>query len=372
MPVVKHKREDQRPSASINIQPQIIKMRQVPGIRAHDRAQLSSSQSEEQRAPSGSEDKLDIPQARPAVLASPERRTRSAARLSNHTGEPFLSMDEIAGLEQLGVRRTSRLRKGPVSRGEATGSTSPERPRPVAVKVKKPQDTGGYAGLSSLALKNLTINNTAKNQQIVNMLEMEVVRRDGSRPESPTTKLRTISERQKVEKARQRQERAERRARKLELGEIGDCDLDASFMSDLPFGDDGQPLKHRRGPGDEEDYETPERPARPSKRTKVHGSEQENEEKDKRVQWDRGLFTAVYLDELPDERKWPRNENARKSCLAKGAKVRLYMRYFVSCLYVLIDTLAGSPSRCVRQCGECGDTSNAYCLRACCGQEVYV
>jgi hypothetical protein len=154
---------------------------------------------------------------------------------------------------------------------------------------------------------------------------MEIVRKEGRRPESPTTKLRTISERQKEEKARQRQERAQRRARKIELGEIVDSDADASFMSDLPLGDNGQPLKHRRGPGDEEEYETPERPVRPSKRTKVEGNEQE--ENDKRVQWDRGLFTAVYLDELPDARRWPRYENAKKGCLSQGAKVRPYAHF---------------------------------------------
>jgi len=81
-------------------------------------------------------------------------------------------------------------------------------------------------------------------------------------------------------------------------------------------------LEHRRGPGDEEDYETPERPERPFKRTKVHESDQEESEGNyKRVQWDRSLFTAVYLDELPESRKRPKTETARKSCLAKGAKV---------------------------------------------------
>jgi len=156
----------------------------------------------------------------------------------------------------------------------------------------------------------------------VSVLETELVRKEGKRPESPTTKLRTISERQKEEKNLQRQERAERRARKIELGEIGEGDMDLSFMSDMPLGDDGRPLKHRRGPGDEDDYETPERPARPSKRTRIDGGDPDGDkdEKDKRVQWDRGLFTAVYLDELPDTRIWPKNENTKKSCLAKGSK----------------------------------------------------
>jgi len=50
----------------------------------------------------------------------------------------------------------------------------------------------------------------------------------------------------------------------------------SSLLSLDDDGADRKPLKHRRGPGDEEDYETP---------VKNPG--------DKRVKWDRGLFSTI-------------------------------------------------------------------------------
>ncbi|TDL27456.1 hypothetical protein BD410DRAFT_762426 [Rickenella mellea] len=69
------------------------------------------------------------------------------------------------------------------------------------------------------------------------------------------------------------------------------------------------PTKHARGPGDDEDYQTPERP----------------EQVGKRVKWDRGLASTVILDEIevrgPDpQRLAPAHESRRKSCLAKDMK----------------------------------------------------
>ncbi|KAI0336463.1 hypothetical protein GY45DRAFT_1342025 [Cubamyces sp. BRFM 1775] len=187
--------------------------------------------------------------------------------------------------------------------------------------------------MSALALKTLTTANTLKNQQQVAVLKTEVVRKEGPRPDSPTTKVRTALDRQREERVQQRKERAERRARRSaedDAGEglgVGENDAgDASFMS-VDRDQDEVPVRHRRGPGDEEDYETPPRPERPAKRARFEGvdtdaeKEKEKEAMDKRVKWDKGLHTTVYLDDSPPKPK--RTHQAvptQKSCLAAAAK----------------------------------------------------
>ncbi|KAI0362019.1 hypothetical protein OH77DRAFT_1441174 [Trametes cingulata] len=182
--------------------------------------------------------------------------------------------------------------------------------------------------MSALALKTLTNANTLKNQQQVAVLKTEVVRKEGARPDSPTTKVRTALEKQREDRVLQRKERAERRARRsagdeaVEGANGGDVESevgDASFVS-VEQDAEGVPLRHRRGPGDEEDYETPPRPERPAKRARFEGGE-EKEAQEKRVKWDKGLHTTVYLDDSPPKPK--RNKQAvpsQKSCLTPAAK----------------------------------------------------
>lgn len=353
-------------------------MRQVPGIRAHERVQkapLLVTHEEPNTLPSSDDIPITPNHSSPG---KPEQILERTTTGDPSTSEPPESSVRTSartrtrdiGAAQDAVRRTSRSRKTASTNGDVFSNSAPVPPAPTrpAPKRRTQPSEPGYAGLSSLALKTLTTNNTVRNQQVVNMLETELVRKEGKRPESPTTKLRTITERQQAEKTQQREERAARRARKLESGEIGEGDGDLSFMSDyLPVDEDGLPLKHRRGPGEDEDYETPERPARPSKRTRMDiDGEESREAKERRVQWDRGLFTAVYLDELPDNRSWPKNENAGKSCLAMTAKV------FVSifCIYSPTDSHldctpgpAGKSSKC-----RCSSYPNYY--RAYLSEEV--
>jgi len=73
--------------------------------------------------------------------------------------------------------------------------------------------------------------------------------------------------------------------------------------------------RHKRGPGDEEDYETPLRPR--------NGEEDEvdSTHEKRRVKWDRGLFTTIYLDEVTVGARHPPNEDiVPKGCLATTAK----------------------------------------------------
>ncbi|CDO68342.1 hypothetical protein BN946_scf184799.g69 [Trametes cinnabarina] len=198
-----------------------------------------------------------------------------------------------------------------------------------------PSETGGpFAGMSALALKTLTSANTIKNQQQVVVIKTEVVRKEGARPDSPTTKVRTALDRQREERMQQRKERAARRARRSGGDETGDASIvgeghadtgaDASFVS-VDRDAEGQPLRHRRGPGDEDDYETPPRPERPVKRARFDGVEAQGGEKEvvpeKRVKWDKGLHTTVYLDDTPPRPR--RNKDAapsQKGCLTSAAK----------------------------------------------------
>ncbi|KAL5529175.1 hypothetical protein ACEPAG_5149 [Sanghuangporus baumii] len=145
---------------------------------------------------------------------------------------------------------------------------------------------------NGLALKTLTNNNTTRNQNYHAQLEMHIVRKAGEqRPESPTMKLRTITEKQKEDQDKMRAERARRRR--------GESDA-----SELEGRAGAQSSKHRRGPGDEEDYETPVRP---------------NDGR-KAVKWDRGLEVSVFLDEIEvHPKKYRAQEGA--SCPRKGCLV---------------------------------------------------
>jgi hypothetical protein len=173
--------------------------------------------------------------------------------------------------------------------------------------------------MSEKALKSLTAHNTVRNQHYaVANLEMEIVKKEGMRPESPAVKIKTIVQRQQEEKLRQREERAARRAKRH--GE-GDFEVDenvddtghegASDTSDLPgLHLENAPNKHRRGAGDEEDYETPLK--------NIDG--QFNGQR--RVKWDRGLFTEIFLDEVALGTKAPPKESIGvKGCLTAMAKV---------------------------------------------------
>ncbi|KAF8654154.1 hypothetical protein AX16_003683 [Volvariella volvacea WC 439] len=193
-------------------------------------------------------------------------------------------------------------------------------------------DLSGFAGMSALSLKSLTTTNTTKNQHYTSVtLATEVVRREGARPSSPGMKVKTVSQRQEDEKERQRQERAERRARRSDGGDDidGPATPDGSDETDdeqLPefFIDETQlqlpPGKYRRGAGEDEDYETPDRSEAKRRRIEDEGGGSVYVEK-RRVKWDKGLFTTIYLDEIkPRSRRLPKEFTIPKGCLAPTSK----------------------------------------------------
>lgn len=189
------------------------------------------------------------------------------------------------------------------------------------------------------ALKNITANNTARNQQYVAAsLETEIIRKNGSRPESPAVKIKTIVQRQQEEKVKQREERAARRARRQGKPDSdGEQERDSENASPTPEPSDAlidAPVKHTRGAGDDEDYETPLKPMDGGKR---------------RVKWDKGLFTQVFLDDIVPGMKAVLKENiTTKGCLTPGAKVRP----FLSFLFERIHDLTSVTASAIRHSGE--------------------
>ncbi|THH32135.1 hypothetical protein EUX98_g2052 [Antrodiella citrinella] len=215
----------------------------------------------------------------------------------------------------INIRRT-RLRK---AQTDVFGTVAPASKSRRKTGPSGP-DFGAFVGMSALALKSLTASNTLRNQQQVVELHTEVVRIEAKRPDSPTTKVRTILERQKEDRVKDRQVRAERRALRSSGGEEGTSEAPSSDLEDEGAPDVDIPPKYRRGPGEEEDYETPPKPERPLKRSRFEGDEERELVEDRRVKWDRGLSTTVYIDDSPPQPTFTRQELSKKGCLTPAAK----------------------------------------------------
>jgi hypothetical protein len=220
----------------------------------------------------------------PSTTSSPEPDERAS---NSHT-ESLLS----------NPTRVTRSRRTPQPKVDVFGAVRPLQQRRRRPTVTPAEST--FSSMSATALKALTTSNTTKNQHnLVAVLETEVVRKPGKRPGSPTTSVQTIEEKRRLEQGKGRKERAERRARRSSEP-LEDSSLISDDEESLPLGPGGQPLRHRRGPGDEEDYETPERIERPEKRMRIHEAGGRGEEVEtKTVRWDRGLYTTIYFDDLP-------------------------------------------------------------------------
>ncbi|PBK96836.1 hypothetical protein ARMGADRAFT_988985 [Armillaria gallica] len=231
-----------------------------------------------------------------------------------------------------GVRRTTRVRKS-IHPGIDLFSRPPDAPppRPRKPRVEDPL----FAGMTSIALRQLTSSNTVKNQvYLAAMLETEIIRKEGARPESPIMKARTVSQKEADEKGRLRKERAERRARRLNEENKEDEEDNLSALEEDDDYDqlDSSPVRagrHRRGPGEEEDYVTPVRPPPMKKRL----ADEVDAGGKKHVKWDRGLSTAIFVDELKLQNiNVPKESDIKKSCLAPTAKA------------IPLDTLGNLPN----------------------------
>jgi len=243
-----------------------------------------------------------------------------------------------------GVRRTTRRRRTlQATSGTdivSDGTTRATQPRRKVAPRTVFRSDDAFAGMSATALKALTTSNTVRNQKyLAAKLETEVIRREGVRPESPLVKVRTISQRQQEEKEKGRKARAARRARRSESDFIGSSDIEGQSDGHSSSVEDQNlesPLaRHRRGAGEEEDYETPDFEKRHRLLLQESGEENALDVPKRRVKWDQGLYTTVFLDEVKLGTRQPSKENRSvKGCLASTAKVGAF-----SCLLELVDQM---------------------------------
>lgn len=192
-----------------------------------------------------------------------------------------LTMDEPR------IRRSSRNQRALQPESDVFGdvcsvpvSSGAARRRSGTTRSKSVPAPGTSYPPDGFALKALTNNNTSRNQHYFAQLEINIVRKPGNRPESPSMKLRTILEKQKEEQGQMRAERAKRR--RPNVIDSDDDEACAMEVDDSIISVEAPP-RHLRGPGDDEDYQTPDRP------TNAAG---------KRVKWDHGLGTSIFLDEI--------------------------------------------------------------------------
>ena len=278
----------------------------------------------------------DLPLTSPAP---PQSDLGHLTSLDGHAGSTLTTAQPTTSPEPNGTLTNSAVEDPLSSIMYVTRSRRASQPtsdvfgavRPLQQHRRRPTRSsagGTFSSMSAVTLKALTNTNTAKNQHnLAAILETEVIRKQGNRPGSPGTKVRTIEEKRKLEQGKERRERAERRARR-----VSDLQEDSSLTSEdeaaLPLGPDGQPLRHRRGPGDEEQYESPER-ERQRTRARIGDADKPGEEDGaKTVRWDRGLFTTIYFDDLPlqsqtrEQSQTPVTQT--RGALARSAKVERY------------------------------------------------
>ncbi|WVO15075.1 hypothetical protein L204_102719 [Cryptococcus depauperatus] len=185
--------------------------------------------------------------------SSTSRPSRSGSVNEHHT--EFTT--EYWGSPCSSPRRSTRAKRSICTKLSITTS-SPE----VSVKALSTTYTS-TPPLTQKQLRTATARNTAKNQVYHCAIDRKVIRQPGPRPPSPTSKIRTVEEKDELEKKKSREDRAKRR------------------MGSNPK--DQQPvvakMQVRRAPGDESDYEYTSSD-RPVKRTKLE------EQDGKRLRWD--------------------------------------------------------------------------------------
>ena len=212
-----------------------------------------------------------------------------------------------------------------------------------------PSDALG--GMSAVALRALTNANTQKNQDyLAARIETEIIRKEGDRPDSPAMKMKSNGQKEQEARSHARKERAERRARRAANGDEGDGSFVSAEGSEDGYSTPERPQRHRRGPGDEEDYETPMKIGR--LRFDGGGQEEEAEEEARRVKWDRALQTAKCLEDIlphPPKASTLPERSLKKGCLSAAAKVRflssLPIRLMLTFSQALqLDTLGNLPA----------------------------
>jgi hypothetical protein len=192
--------------------------------------------------------------------------TRQAHSVDSTSPKPEVAESVAPGK----ARATAALlatRRTPTAR--ATRAVRPIATAPVRKTVRPAARTVPEAKLPKVVtitakeLEAITLLNTSRNEVEFNFIDRKPFKKAGPRPPSP--KVRTIAEREEEEKRLGREARAKRRGsgRGDESFDQENTDGPPSLADLLP------PLKHVRGAGEVEDYQTP---ARPLKRGRKSGA----------------------------------------------------------------------------------------------------
>ena len=195
---------------------------------------------------------------------------------SSSSAAPATSSSQTAqGVEALAQAKAS------VPDSSRETKESPKRPKriikkPSTVFVTQPPPKPPAVPIASIVpnlsekeLKAMTARHTARNEVYHCAIDRQVVRKQGARPPSPTSKIRTTADREEAERKAGREVRAKRRSR----GSEGDNEEDNGTSTTVIE-------RVARFRGDDVDFLTP---ARPLKRAKWADAE-------KALRWDKGLL----------------------------------------------------------------------------------
>ncbi|KZT35473.1 hypothetical protein SISSUDRAFT_166025 [Sistotremastrum suecicum HHB10207 ss-3] len=250
----------------------------------------------------------DLPPSDPPTSSDNEEQTLGrpatfiddAAKEELPTTDPQPSGSRVSRNPKRAVKVVSTI--APVTPKKSTGN-------PVSKRAKTPKpgmsSPPSALGMTDNALRALTGANTARNQEYIIELERHIVRKPGKRPDSPTTKIRTITEKRKEE---QKGERAARRLKRAR--DIGDLSIEEEqeLLRQVPDDDadfEQEPLTHVRGPGESSDYETPTKPDRNGKA----------------VKWYKALARGASVGPSDQGSETSAEAAARKGILARNAKM---------------------------------------------------
>lgn len=191
---------------------------------------------------SGSED----PEKEKPKRRQPVRAAKTSP--STPTGSPSSSSNRPPNSSDSPSPRRSRRLSGedaenlPIPQSQQPEQAASTRPRRKAATTAKPRSAQapniGFQ-LSETQLRSLTTRNTSHNERYFVDIDIQVVRKDGPRPPSPTPKVRQL-------------------VPSVDDDEDTD-DEDDNEPESADKDDSERPSKHFRGAGDDEDYETPKR-----------------------------------------------------------------------------------------------------------------
>ncbi|KIR81577.1 hypothetical protein I306_01418 [Cryptococcus gattii EJB2] len=220
-----------------------------------------------------------------AILTPPSSSSRTSTRSSdsNRVNESQQEVSQPTPSSP-SPQRPARTKRSTLTKSTAAKKPpSSKRPNPKSPKSATTTVSTPIAApaLTEKQLKTTTARNTARNQVYHCAIDRKIIRQLGPRPPSPTSKIRTTSEREEADKKKSRETRAKRRMgiHSEEEKEKGQQVIEK--------------LEVAKAPGDEDDwtYKTPQRPLKRARRTSEadehHDDDGDAEEERKKLRWDR-------------------------------------------------------------------------------------